>query len=86
MPNLTNMIDETLINLAGYTFQQDRSTYLATPITTTTSSSASPLIMTLGSTIQLARVLLKLKKNCYGSITMTALLIQQQWLRMVVAT
>jgi hypothetical protein len=44
------MIDETLINLAGYTFQQDRSTYLATAITTTTSSSASPLIMSLGST------------------------------------
>jgi hypothetical protein len=44
------MIDETLINLAGYTFQQDRSTYLTAPVTTTTSSSASPLIMSLGST------------------------------------
>jgi len=47
---LSNMIDETLINLAGYTFQQDRSTYLTAPVTTTTSSSASPLIMSLGST------------------------------------
>ena len=47
---LTDMIDETLINLAGYTFQQDRSTYLKTPITTTTSSSDAPLIMSLGST------------------------------------
>jgi hypothetical protein len=44
------MIDETLINLAGYTFQQDRSTYLKAPITTTTSSSDAPLIMSLGST------------------------------------
>jgi hypothetical protein len=44
------MIDEVAVNLAGYTFQQDRSTYLATPVTTTTSSSASPLILTLGST------------------------------------
>jgi hypothetical protein len=44
------MIDETLINLAGYTFQQDRSTYLKAAITTTTSSSDSPLIMSLGST------------------------------------
>jgi hypothetical protein len=44
------MIDETLINLAGYTFQQDRSTYLTAPVTTTTSSSDSPLIMSLGST------------------------------------
>ena len=47
---LTDMIDETLINLAGYTFQQDRSTYLKAAITTTTSSSDSPLIMSLGST------------------------------------
>ena len=47
---LENMIDEVLINLAGYTFQQDRSTYLKTAVTTTTSSSASPLILSLGST------------------------------------
>jgi hypothetical protein len=47
---LTNMIDEVLINLAGYTLQQDRSTYLRTAVTTTTSSSASPLILSLGST------------------------------------
>ena len=47
---LTNMIDEVAVNLAGYTFQQDRSTYLKTAVTTTTSSSASPLILSLGST------------------------------------
>ena len=46
----TNMIDEVAVNLAGYTFQQDRSTYLASAVTTTTSTSASPLILTLGST------------------------------------
>jgi hypothetical protein len=44
------MIDEVLINLAGYTLQQDRSTYLRTAVNTTTSSSASPLILSLGST------------------------------------
>jgi hypothetical protein len=44
------MIDEVLINLAGYTFQQDRTTHLTAPVTTTTSSSASPLILSLGST------------------------------------
>jgi hypothetical protein len=44
------MIDEVILNLAGYTFQQDRSTYLKTAVTTTTSSSASPLILSLGST------------------------------------
>ncbi len=63
MPNLTNMIDETLINLAGYTFQQDRSTYLATPITTTTSSSASPLIMTLGSTDSVGKGIVEIEEE-----------------------
>jgi hypothetical protein len=47
---LSEMIDEVIINLAGYTFQQDRSTYLRNAISTTTSSSASPLIVSLGST------------------------------------
>ena len=47
---LANMIDEVQVNLAGYTFQQDRSTYLTTAVTTTTSSSASPLVLALGST------------------------------------
>ena len=47
---LTNMIDEVAVNLAGYTFQQDRSTYLTSAVATTTSSSASPLILSLGST------------------------------------
>ena len=47
---LTNMMDEVQANLAGYTFQQDRSTYLTSAVSTTTSSSASPLILSLGST------------------------------------
>lgn len=47
---LANMMDEVQANLAGYTFQQDRSTYLKSDVTTTTSSSASPLILSLGST------------------------------------
>ena len=47
---LSQMIDEVILNLAGYTFQQDRSTYLRSAVTTTTSSSASPLILSLGST------------------------------------
>jgi hypothetical protein len=50
MTTLANMIDEVLINLAGYTFQQDRATHLTTPVTTLTSTSASPLILSLGST------------------------------------
>ncbi len=47
---LANMIDEVQVNLAGYTLQQDRSTYLKNAVTTTTSSSAAPLILSLGST------------------------------------
>ena len=47
---LTNMIDEVSMNLSGYTLTQDRSTYLKTAVTTTTSSSASPTSLSLGST------------------------------------
>ena len=47
---LSNLIDEVLINLAGYTYQQERTTYLKTAVTGTTSSSASPTVLSLGST------------------------------------
>ena len=47
---LSNLIDEVSLNLSGYTLTQDRATYLATAITTLTSSSASPLVVRLGST------------------------------------
>lgn len=44
------MIDEVKINLSGYTFQQDRSTYLTAEVSTTTSPSSAPTILSLGST------------------------------------
>ena len=44
------MINEVSMNLSGYTLTQDRSTYLKTAVTTTTSSSASPTSLSLGST------------------------------------
>lgn len=47
---LEQMMDEVQINLSGYTFQQDRSTYLTTAVTSTTSPSSSPLILQLAST------------------------------------
>lgn len=47
---LEDMIDEVQINLAGYTYQQDRATHLTAAVTTTTSSSVSPTILQLGST------------------------------------
>ena len=46
----TDMINEVSMNLSGYTLTQDRSTYLRTAVTTTTSSSASPTTLSLGST------------------------------------
>lgn len=50
MTTLQEMIDEVLINLSGYTYQQDRSTYLTAPVTTLTSPSSSPAILSLAST------------------------------------
>lgn len=50
MTTLNEMIDEVLINLSGYTYQQDRSTYLTTAVSTLTSPSTSPTILSLGST------------------------------------
>ena len=50
MTTFTEMIDEVLINLSGYTYQQDRSTYLTAAVTTLTSPSSSPTILSLGST------------------------------------
>ena len=44
------MIDEVKINLSGYTFQQDRSTYLTAAVTTLTSPSSAPTVLSLGST------------------------------------
>jgi hypothetical protein len=50
MPNLSNMIDEVLINLAGYTYQQDRATYITTNVSDDDSTIASPIILQLAST------------------------------------
>jgi len=50
MTTLENMIDEVLINLAGYTLQQDKATYLTNAVSTTTSTIAAPTILSLGST------------------------------------
>jgi len=44
------MVDEVLINLAGYTLQQDQSTHLTAALATTTSTIASPTVLQLAST------------------------------------
>lgn len=60
---LNNMIDEVLVNLAGYTFQQDRSTYIKTAVTTTTSSIAAPTILSLGSTDSVGKGILEIDEE-----------------------
>ena len=50
MPTLDNMIDEVLINLAGYTYQQDRATHITQDVPATASTIAAPIILQLAST------------------------------------
>ncbi len=57
------MIDEVLINLSGYTFQQDRATHLTTAVTTLTSTSASPLILSLGSSDSVGKGILEIDEE-----------------------
>jgi len=63
MTTLTNMIDEVLVNLAGYTFQQDRSTYIKTAVTGTTSSVASPTTLSLGSTDSVGKGIIEIDEE-----------------------
>lgn len=60
---LNNMIDEVLVNLAGYTFQQDRSTFLRSAVTTTTSSIATPTVLELGSTDSVGKGILEIDEE-----------------------
>jgi hypothetical protein len=62
---LTNMIDEVSMNLAGYTLTQDRSTYLKTAVTTTTSSSASPTSLSLGSTDNVGKGIVEIDEELF---------------------
>jgi hypothetical protein len=48
--NFQELADEVLINLNGYTFEQDRTTYLTQAVSSTTSPSSSPTILRLAST------------------------------------
>jgi hypothetical protein len=57
------MMDEVQVNLAGYTFQQDRTTYISSAVSTTTSSSASPLVLSLGSTESLGKGIVEIDEE-----------------------
>jgi hypothetical protein len=60
---LSNIIDEVLINLSGYTYQQDRSTYLTSAVTTLTSPSSSPLVLSLGSTDNVGKGIIEIDEE-----------------------
>lgn len=57
------MIDEVLINLSGYTYQQERSTYLTAAVSTLTSPSSSPTILSLGSTDNVGKGILEIDEE-----------------------
>jgi hypothetical protein len=63
MTTLAQMIDEVLINLSGYTYQQDRSTYLKTAVTTLTSPSTAPTILSLGDTSNVGKGILEVDEE-----------------------
>ena len=63
MTTLAQMIDEVLINLSGYTYQQDRSTYLRSAVTTLTSPSTAPTILSLGDTSNVGKGVLEIDEE-----------------------
>ncbi len=77
MTTLAEMIDEVTINLSGYTYQQDRSTYLTAAVTALTSPSASPTILSLGSTENVGKGIIEVGEelmwvNSFDRISNTA--------------
>jgi hypothetical protein len=60
---LTDLINEVSINLAGYTYQQDRATHLSSAVTTLTSSSTSPTVLFLGSTENLGKGIVEIDEE-----------------------
>jgi hypothetical protein len=62
---LSDMINEVSMNLSGYTLTQDRSTYLRTAVTGTTSSSASPTTLSLGSTENVGKGIVEIDEELF---------------------
>ena len=65
---LSDMINEVSMNLSGYTLTQDRSTYLSTAVTSTTSSSASPTVLSLGSTDNVGKGIIEILHSLFNII------------------
>lgn len=63
MTTLNDMINEVLINMQGYTINQDRTTYLVSPVTTTTSSSVLPTVLAFGSTENIGKGIIEINNE-----------------------
>lgn len=57
------MIDEVIINLAGYTFQQERATYIKSAVTSTVSSSTSPTILNVGNAADMSKGIVEIDEE-----------------------
>ena len=65
MTTLSDMIDEVSMNLSGYTLQQDRATYITAAVTTTTSPSSAPTILTLASADNLGKGIVEIDEELF---------------------
>jgi hypothetical protein len=59
------MINEVSMNLSGYTLTQDRSTYLRSAVAATASSSASPIVLSLGSTENVGKGIVEVNEELF---------------------
>jgi len=62
---LSDMINEVSMNLSGYTLTQDRSTYLRSAVAATASSSASPIVLSLGSTENVGKGIVEVDEELF---------------------
>jgi hypothetical protein len=59
------MINEVSMNLSGYTLTQDRSTYLRSAVAATASSSAAPIVLSLGSTENVGKGIVEVDEELF---------------------
>ena len=59
------MVTEVSMNLSGYTLTQDRSTYISSAVAATASSSASPIVLSLGSTDNVGKGIVEIDEELF---------------------
>ena len=60
---LSDMVDEVLINLAGYTFQQDRATHLISNVADVASTIAAPVNLSLASVGDIGKGIIEINEE-----------------------